>query len=221
MRAESDAANGFRDRLPRLLSIAAVLLLVGLLAFGLIAKGTGDAIDRELADGHAPLAPAFELPVLEPGVLPGALGEDVAPALADGRLSLGELRGTPFVLNFWASWCIPCREEAPLLERSWREHGPRGVLFLGLNMQDLTDDARAFLREFDIGYPTIREPANEVARSYGTTGIPETFFVSARGRVVGHVIGVVTPEQLDASIAAARRGEVVGTLAGGARKPQR
>jgi len=203
------------------LSLVAVVAFVALLAYGLLSGNADTTIDSGLAEGEAPLAPEFELEVLARGSLPTQLARDVEPALADGTLSQAELRGTPFVLNFWASWCNPCREEAPILERGWREHGPRGVLYLCLNMQDLTDDALAFLDEFDVGYPNVREPGNDVARAYGATGLPETYFVSARGRVVAHVVGVVTPEQLDEGARAAKNEEVVGALTGGAQLPQR
>jgi cytochrome c biogenesis protein CcmG/thiol:disulfide interchange protein DsbE len=156
----------------------------------------------------------------------GDLGPQLAPrlrgALADGRLSLTELRGVPIVLNFWASWCVPCRQEAPLLQRTWGAQArPRGVLFLGLDMQDLTDDARSFLREFHIDYLNIRDPSNTVARRYGLTGIPETYFISPRGRVVGHVIGVSSPAQLRAGIAAAVTGTPTSRRKGGAQRSTR
>jgi cytochrome c biogenesis protein CcmG/thiol:disulfide interchange protein DsbE len=216
---QSEAGQG--SRLARLLSLVAVVAFIALLAYGLLSEGADTTIDAGLAEGEAPLAPEFALEVLTRGTLPAGLARDLEPALADDRLSLAELRGTPFVLNLWASWCIPCREEAPVLAEGWREHGPRGVLYLGLNMQDVTDDALGFIDEFDVRYPNVREPDNATAQAYGATGIPETYFVSARGRVVGHVIGVVTVQQLDAGARAAKTGKVVGSLTGGARRPQR
>lgn len=205
----------------RFLPIAAVLGLLALLVYGLTASGTSDQIDQSLAEGEAPAAPGFELPILDQGVLPARLASRLGPAVSDGRLGLEELRGTPVVLNFWASWCDPCREEAPLLARGWAKDGPRGVLYLGLNMQDITGDALGFIDEFRVEYPTVREPGNETARAYGATGLPETYFISVRGRVVGHVIGVVTADQLEDGARAGRADRVMGTRTGGARREQR
>jgi len=216
-----DARGPLRRHAARALAIAALVVFVGLLAYGLTTKADDTRVDESLANGEAPLAPAFDLPILEAGTLPPRLGRDLRPQLADGELSLRELEGTSVVLNFWASWCIPCREEAPVLQQGWERYGPRDILFLGLNMQDLTDDARGFLDEFEITYPSIRDPSDEIARAYGTTGIPETYFISGRGRVVGHVIGVVSKRQLARGAMASRSGRVVGTESGGARRPER
>ena len=173
--------------------------------YGLESRGPDDAIDGALAEGRAATAPAFTLEVLDRGKIPPPCGRPLGGALADGRLSLAELRGTPVVLNLWASWCTPCREEAPRLQKGWERWGPRGVAYLGLNIQDLRGDARGFAQKFGITHPSVRDARRGVADSYGATGIPETFFVDARGRVVGHVIGVVSERELAVGARAASR----------------
>jgi cytochrome c biogenesis protein CcmG/thiol:disulfide interchange protein DsbE len=212
------SAGGF---VLRALGIAAAVSFIALLAYGLIARAPDTTIDDRLADAETAPAPGFTLDVLSGGDPPPPLASVVERATSDGRLSLDELRGTPVVLNFWASWCDPCRVEAPVLERGWRESGRRGVLFLGLDMQDVTDDAREFLTAFRISYPNVREADKDTARRYGATGLPETYFISARGRVVAHVIGAITPAQLREGVAAARSGGPVQLGAGGESRPTR
>jgi cytochrome c biogenesis protein CcmG/thiol:disulfide interchange protein DsbE len=194
-------------------AIAVAVAFVALLAYGLATKGSDTRIDDALADGRPIAAPAFDLDVLQRGDVPGH--SRLAAALADDRLSLRELRGSPVVLNFWASWCVPCREESPDLQRQWRASRAAGVVVLGLDMQDITDDARDFIREFRLTYPMVREGGNGTARRYGTTGIPETFFISPAGQVVGHVIGVASPDQLRLGVRAARAGRPLGVEEGG------
>jgi cytochrome c biogenesis protein CcmG/thiol:disulfide interchange protein DsbE len=205
----------------RAAGVVLVALFIALLAYGLAKQSPRTDIDDGLARAEPVRAPGFELPVLERGSLGAALSSRLRPVLADGNVALEELRGTPVALNFWASWCIPCREEAPTLERAWRRARGRSVLFLGLNMQDFPEDARAFIREFDNTYLNVRDQSNRVARDWGVTGIPETFFITPRGRVVGHVIGVVSAEQLRQGIESARRGRPLGSLEGGDQLPTR
>lgn len=206
---------------PRFLVVLGVLPVIGLLTYGLLTTGSNTRIDEQLAQNQPVAAPGFDLAVLEPGSLPSPLRRRVGPALEDGRVELDELRGVPVVLNFWASWCTPCREEAPILQQGWERDGPRGVLYVGLDMQDLTGDARGFLQEFAIDYPSIRDPGNEVARDFGATGIPETYFIDRHGQVVGHVVGVLEERTLASGVAAALEGSVIGSLFGGDSRPQR
>ena len=164
-------------------------------------------------------APAFTLPALAPGSAGGAAGAAFKRAAADGKVSLDELRGTPLVLNFWASWCDPCRAEAKVLERSFKQEGKGDVLFVGLDVQDAREDARDFISQFGLTFPHVRDGGADTKRGWGVTGLPETYFVGADGRVVGHVIGSIDAAQLTSGIAAARSGHPAGADRGGDRRP--
>lgn len=204
----------------RALGLLAASALIGMLVYGVTARSPDTTIDDALARQQAVTAPGFTLDVLTSDStrpLPGAWGR----AARDGRVDLAELRGTPVVINFWASWCDPCRQEAPTLERGWQASRRRGVLFVGLNMQDVREDALGFIRGLHQSYPGVRDPTNQTARRWGVTGLPETFFISPRGQVVAHVIGVVTIEQLATGVAAAVKGRPRGADDGGAQRPTR
>lgn len=131
-----------------------------------------------------------------------AAGE--APALRfttfDGmEVDLHELRGNGVVINFWASWCTPCRDEADLLEQTWRREKNNGIVFLGLDYLDQEPAALAYLSEFDITYPNGPDLRSQVARRYRIQGVPETFFVSPEGKIVETVVGpILNQQQLDA-----------------------
>lgn len=122
-----------------------------------------------------------------------------------GRLSLASLRGRVVVLNFWASWCDPCKREAPALERAWRQWRGRGVTVLGIDAQDLSGDARRFMSKHRITYPVVQDGSGKTYGPYGLTGLPETFFVDRRGRIVKHVLGPVKRESLSSGIQEALR----------------
>jgi len=203
----------------RVVAFALAAGLVGLLAYGLLARAPDTTIDDALANATPVPAPGFSLEALIARSRPANLA--FARAQADDRVDLRELRGTPIVLNFWASWCVPCREEAPLLQRGWIRHANAGVLFLGLNMQDVRSDARTFVRTFKQTFPHVRDPTNATARRWGVSGIPETFFIGRDGRIVGHVIGVVTPQQLERGVADAIAGRAQNAALGGDRRPTR
>lgn len=128
------------------------------------------------------------------------------PRFDGGQVSLADLRGKVVFLNFWASWCPPCRAEARMLEASWREHRIRDVVFLGVNMQDREDAARAFLREFGITYPNGLDAGSRVAIAYGVWGIPETFILDPRGRITYKHVGALDPATIHAKLEEARRG---------------
>jgi cytochrome c biogenesis protein CcmG/thiol:disulfide interchange protein DsbE len=190
--------------------------VVALLAYGLTTQAPDSTIDDALAEGRATPAPRFVLDVLTAGDL-GRASPTWWRAARDRRVSLSELRGTTLVINFWASWCPPCRDEAPVLEQAWRQ-SDRDVLVLGVNQQDAREAARGFIREFSLSFPHLREAGKETAQGWGVTGLPETFFVSPEGNIVSHVIGVVSPRQMTSGIAAAQAGRPGGAQAGGDRQ---
>lgn len=115
--------------------------------------------------------------------------------LSGDTLSSADLKGHPVVINFWASWCLPCREEAPLLEQAWRRYRDEGVVFVGVNINDAESDAKAFVEEFNITYPVVRDLDQELTRSFGVRGLPETFFVDHEWRFVGTESGTQRGQQ--------------------------
>ena len=113
-----------------------------------------------------------------------------------GGISPERYAGKPLVVNFWASWCGPCRQEAPLFERLWREYGERGVVFIGVNIQDAHADARAYLSEFGITYPNGYDEGGRISVDYGVIGIPVTFFINREGIVERRWVGAVREAKL-------------------------
>jgi len=110
-----------------------------------------------------------------------------------GTLDLASLRGHPVVLNFWASWCDPCKGEATMLQREWTQYRKQGVVFLGIDYHDVASDARTFLSHHGVTYPAVQDGSGKVGDRYGITGVPETYFVDRSGRLVGvHVLGPIT-----------------------------
>ncbi len=135
-------------------------------------------------------APEFTLPLLSgPGVATGSgSGSASGSPPASGTtpppaLSLRSLRGHPVVLNFWASWCVPCREETPLLVRLHKIYGPRGVMFIGIDTQDEAPDARRFIGQYQVDYPVVISSDDRLIVGYGIFGLPTTVFVDAGGTV--------------------------------------
>ena len=126
---------------------------------------------------------------LDPRDIPSPLvGRPAAPfALTsfDGTpMTLDALRGKVVVLNFWASWCYPaCYEEAPVLERGWRAYRDRGVVVLGVDIQDKDEAGRKFIRDFGLTFPNAPDPSGRVSVDYGVYGVPETFFIDREGRI--------------------------------------
>lgn len=138
----------------------AVLAVIGLLGFGLLSKG-----ETTLAVGDP--VPDRALPVL------GGRGEG----------EIADYRGHWVLVNLWASWCVPCRQEAPVLDRFARRYRDRNVRVLGIDVQDNSDDALAFLHQYKVRYPQLRSVGAERSEAFGSTGVPENFLVDPQGRL--------------------------------------
>ena len=115
-------------------------------------------------------------------------------------LTLSKLRGIVVVINFWASWCPPCRLEAPYLEQTWRKYKDREVVFIGVDYVDTESNALAYLKEFDITYFNAPDLGTRVSQAFNIKGVPETYYVNKNGEVSGNTIGPLSPPQLDKKI---------------------
>jgi cytochrome c biogenesis protein CcmG/thiol:disulfide interchange protein DsbE len=158
--------------------VLAVVAVLGLLTYGLVSKGSSGVALGEVA-------PAPAMPRLEGG----------------GGGSLADFRGRWVLVNFWASWCIPCKQEAPVLESFQRLHGGPGFTVLGIDSRDLSGDGRAFARQYRLSYPQLRDGNGDAAHEFGTTGVPENFLVDPRGRLRLLLRGPVTAQYLHDSVA--------------------
>ncbi len=131
---------------------------------------------------------------------PPAVGEPVPDfqltALDGSLMSLSAQQGKVVILNIFASWCDPCRQEAVDLEQTWQAYRERGVQFFGIAYKDAPSKAQAFLDEFGVTYPSTVETGNRTARAYGVTGVPETFVIDQQGRLVRHYLGPITQREL-------------------------
>jgi cytochrome c biogenesis protein CcmG/thiol:disulfide interchange protein DsbE len=160
----------------------AVLALLGLLGFGLLSKG-----NSKVAIGDP-------------------VPDEVLPTLSSpGHGSIAEHRGEWALVNLWASWCIPCRQEAPALERFYQRNRRHGVTVIGINVEDNRDDAVAFLREHPTTYPQLRSIGDERSAAFGSTGVPENFLVDPKGR-----LALIQPGPVDETVLRQRFEPVIG-----------
>ena len=177
------AQSSKRTRLLVMGGIALVVFgLLGVLALAVRQRSAG-----AIAAGDAP---AFELKTFE--------GETI-------RLS--DLRGRPVILNFWASWCIPCREEAPLLQSTWLKYKDQGLVMIGVDYVDTDSEAKKFMQEFGITYPNGPDIGTRISQAYRITGVPESYFITpegkllegtdASGRAYGNWIGPLTVSAME------------------------
>ena len=147
--------------------IVGVIALLALLAYGVGTKGHDASIEQALASGERPKAPPVTLPKLG----------------GSGHASLADLRGHVVALNYWASWCDPCRAESPLLERWHRSLSRQGGTVLGIDVLDVTSDAGAFVRRHGLTYPMLRVGDGKTQRAFGVVAYPETLVIDRAGRI--------------------------------------
>ncbi|MGI9186734.1 MAG: TlpA family protein disulfide reductase [Gaiellales bacterium] len=164
------------------IAVAVAILALGVVLARAVMHSSGSrAFPAEVASGALPQAPGFDLPNLD----------------GSGSTSLAALKGKVVVLNFWASWCNPCKDEAPILQDFWeRDAKPSGVARVGIDSQDLSDDARAFAKTYGLTYPLVHDDGGDIGRAYGVSAFPETFVLDAEGRAVAWFPGEVTAKGL-------------------------
>lgn len=174
----------------RLLLPAIAVIIAGgfaaLIAFGVSQTGEDRSIDQAVAAEGRPLAPKADvkLPTLD----------------GKGAVSLESLRGRTVVLNIWASWCPPCREEAPELAALQRRIEPLGATVLGVTWNDTIPDARKFIADAKLDYLQARDVGGSFAKAYGTKGLPETFIIDPAGKITALRRGAVDAAFLDAAL---------------------
>lgn len=157
-------------------AIAISLLILALLTFALLTEPSQPLVVGEMA-------PGFEL-----------------TSMSGAAFDLESQRGRVVVVNFFASWCQPCREEASDLEGAWRQYQTQGVQFYGIAYQDAAVKAQQFIQEFDVTYPCAIEPGDRTARTYGITGVPETFVISSQGLLIQHFVGPISKAALSGAL---------------------
>jgi cytochrome c biogenesis protein CcmG/thiol:disulfide interchange protein DsbE len=127
-------------------------------------------------------------------------------AMAGQPVSLSSLKGKTVVLNFWASWCIPCQQEAPMFERAWNDYKDQGVVFLGVNTEDTYSAAFDYIQKYNLTYPHAPDAGGRAEKAYRITGIPETFVINGDGEIVEHFISTPNESELRSAIERAMSG---------------
>jgi len=159
-----------------------VVVLVGAVVAAVLLTSGGKKAGNTAGAGE--LAPNFTLPNLQDG---------------KGLVSLSKYKGTPVLVNFWATWCVPCKDEMPLLEAAHKEWGSK-VQFVGIDRQDYKPDALRFAQDTHVTYPLAGDPDASLDGAYRLRGMPTSVFIDRNGRIVERVTGPVTKSQLEATL---------------------
>jgi thiol-disulfide isomerase/thioredoxin len=184
---EDHSPEEFKERGPWLLRIVIGVAVV-VLGATLLLRPSDDGAEADAL-------PGFELPLLS----------------GEGNLSSDDIQGKPVIINFWASWCGPCRQETPLLQRTYEKYEDQGLVILGVNVKDSHDNATAFMDEFQVSYPVVVDEDRELYDALvPIDGLPQTFFVDEEGNFLEHeeadggslILGAIDEDELEAQIQA-------------------
>ena len=171
-------------------ALLVIALLLGVFVKTVVAEGSARGLRDDVSSGRTPPAPRLELERLD----------------GKGTVSLDSLRGKAVVLNFWASWCEPCKEESPRLEQAWRRHRRNGVFVVGVDAHDFKSEATRFVERYGLTYPIAHDGPGRTLDRFGVVGFPETLFIDRAGRIVAWVQGPVSEEAIEENVARALEG---------------
>ncbi len=163
---------------------AVIVAVLGVLLGGLLSPSQPGNKSTAALEGKP--APSFDLTLIN-----------------GGRIQLEQFKGKPVVLNFFASWCVPCKDEAPMFSRAALEYSKKGVIFLGIAYNDKEDKAREFANQFDLGFPIMMDDSSDAGRTsvkYALFGVPETFFIDKDGVVKKHYPKPIERTELEAGL---------------------
>jgi cytochrome c biogenesis protein CcmG, thiol:disulfide interchange protein DsbE len=196
--SSSTSAEGGRPRRGRLVLLAAIVVAaVGAVTGWAVASGSSPRSTSSSPSRHAsPSGGTATTAAGAPTVGPAAPGFSLT-TLTGGHVSLAALAGHPVLVNFWASWCYPCRQEFPLLRAALARHRAQGLVIVGVSFQDIPDDARAFVREQHADWIFARDDDGAVAAAYGVRPVPETFFVRRDGTLARRLFGITSARELE------------------------
>ncbi len=189
-----------KKRNQKLLLIVTLLILAVILA----ACGSGGQKTETSGDSTASLSTASTagLDNSDRGLKTGDLAPDFLMTFADDENArLSDWRGQPVVINFWASWCGPCRAEMPGFVNAYQRYEQDGLVILGVNAQESEDKATAFMQEMGMSFPVTLDSRGEIMALYQVRGLPTTFFINAEGRIAGVWAGLLTEGHLSAQLA--------------------